>query len=181
MTRNWYNLIVQKDPTNYKSYQRANKSWFVVEMSAKFEVLPCHKELLEFLLSKNYYYDLEKTLRQNINVGYIRLRNNASDESSWVPLLPGYTVYTLLVGSFFKFSIKRKEDSLLFFWQDFGKDFTFTNCNAEGQDKLGFHLMIKQYNLKNISLATILGLNEPTIIEILQKTVHKVFPIHFFY
>ena len=39
--------------------------------------------------------------------------------------------------------------------------------------------MIKYYNLKNISLALILGLNESTIIEILQRTVHKVFPIRF--
>ena len=41
--------------------------------------------------------------------------------------------------------------------------------------------MIKHYNLKNISLTTILGLNEPTIIEILQKTVNKVFPNRFSY
>ena len=66
-----------------------------------------------------------------------------------------------------------------FFWQEFGKDFTFTSCNVEGQEKLGFHLMMKHYNLKNISLTSVLGLNEPTIIEILQKIVHEVFPIRF--
>src|SRR6266498_4920486 len=150
-------------------------------MSSEFEVLPLHKQLSEFLLSKNYYYNLEETLQQNKNVGYIHLQNNALDESSWVPLLPGYIVYTSLVGKFFKLSIKRKEDSLQFFWQDFGKDFTFTSCNAQGQEKLGFYLMMKQYNVKNFSLATMLGLNEPNIIEILQKAVHKVFPNRFSY
>ncbi|CAB4446393.1 unnamed protein product [Rhizophagus irregularis] len=105
MTRNWYNLIVQRDPSNYKSYQRANKSWFVIEIPSKFEVLPLHKELSEFILPKNYYHNLEKTLQQNKNVGYIHLQNNALDESSWVPLLPGYTVYTSLVGKFFKLSM----------------------------------------------------------------------------
>ncbi|CAB4483946.1 unnamed protein product [Rhizophagus irregularis] len=100
---------------------------------------------------------------------------------SWVPLLPGYTVYTSLAGNFFKFSIKKVEDSLQYFWQNFGKDSTFINCNAQGQEKLGFHLMIKHYNLKNISLPSVLGLTEPTIIEILQKTIHKVFPDRFSY
>ena len=82
-------------------------------------------------------------------------------------------------GKFFKFSIKREGNSLQFVWQEFEKDFTFTSYNAEGQEKLGFHLMIKHYNLKNTSLASILGFNEPTIIEILQRTVHKVFSICF--
>lgn len=130
MTRNWYNFIVQKNPSIYKSYQRMNKSWFVIEMSSEFEVLPLHKELSEFFLPKHYYYNLEKTLQLNANVGYIHLQNNAHDESSWVPLLPDYTVYTSLAGNFFKLSIKRVEDSLQYFWQNFGKDSTFINCNA---------------------------------------------------
>ena len=41
--------------------------------------------------------------------------------------------------------------------------------------------MIKHYNLKNISLTIILGLSKPTIIEILQKTVYKVFSNRFFH
>ncbi|EXX53255.1 Sgs1p [Rhizophagus irregularis DAOM 197198w] len=123
-------------------------------MSSEFEVLPLHKELSEFFLPKHYYYNLEKTLQLNANVGYIHLQNNAHDESSWVPLLPDYTVYTSLAGNFFKLSIKRVEDSLQYFWQNFGKDSTFINF---------------------------LGLTEPTIIEILQKTIHKVFPDRFSY
>jgi len=179
MSRSWYQLLVQKNPSNYKNYQRINKSWFVVDFSSEFEVLSLHRELFEFSIKKNFHYDLEKTQIQNANVGYIHLQNNAFDESSWVSLLPGYTVYTSLGGKFFKFSIKREGNSLQFVWQEFEKDFTFTSCNAEGQEKLGFHLMIKLYNLKNTSLASILGFNEPTIIEILQRTVHKVFPIRF--
>ncbi|CAB4410951.1 unnamed protein product [Rhizophagus irregularis] len=158
-----------------------NKSWFVIEMSSEFKVLPLHKELSEFFLPKHYYYNLEKTLQLNANVGYIHLQNNAHNESSWVLLLPGYTVYTSLARNFFKFSIKRVEDSLQYFWQNFGKDSTFINCNVQGQEKLGFHLMIKHYNLKNISLPSVLGLTELTIIEILQKTIHKVFSDRFSY
>ena len=116
MTHNWYNLFIQKDSSNYKSYQQANKSWFVIERSFKFEILPLHKELSEFSLPKNYYYNLEKTLLQNANVGYLHLQNNALDESSWVLLLSGYIIYTSLVGNFFKLSIKREENSLQFFW-----------------------------------------------------------------
>jgi hypothetical protein len=144
-------------------------------------LLPLHKDLLEFLLPKNYHYNIEKTLQQNANVVYVHLQNNVLDEISWVPLLPGYTVYTSLGGNFFKLSIKKEENSLQFFWENFGKDFTFTNCNVQGQEKLGFHLMLKQYNIKNISLALVLGLNEPSIIEILQKAVHKVFSDRFSY
>ena len=116
MIRSWHNLIVQKDSSTRKSYQRTNKSWFVVEMSPNLEVLPLHKDLLEFSISSNCYNNLEKVLQQNVNVGYIHLQKNALDESSWVPLLPGYVIYTSLGGSFFKLSIKRKEDSLQFFW-----------------------------------------------------------------
>ena len=58
MTRNWYNFIVQKNPSTCKSYQRANKSWFVIDMSSECEVLPLHKELSEFFLPKHYYYNL---------------------------------------------------------------------------------------------------------------------------
>ncbi len=82
MTRNWYNLIIQKDLSNYKSYQQVNKSWFVVELSFKFEVLSLHKELSEFLLPRNYHYNLEKTILQNTNVRYLHLQKNALDESS---------------------------------------------------------------------------------------------------
>ena len=39
--------------------------------------------------------------------------------------------------------------------------------------------MIKQYNVKNLSLTSVLGLNEPNIIETLQKEVYKVFLISF--
>jgi hypothetical protein len=38
---------------------------------------------------------------------------------------------------------------------------------------------MKQYNLKNTSLTNVLGLNEPSIIEILQKSVHNIFPDRF--
>ncbi|CAI2176515.1 18738_t:CDS:2 [Funneliformis geosporum] len=74
----------------------------------------------------------------------IHLQNNAFDKSSWVPLL-----------------------------SEFGKDFTFTICNAEGQEKLGFHLMIKHYNLKNTSIASILRLNEPTIMKFYKEHLKR--------
>src|SRR5436305_5284514 len=94
MSRSWYQLLAQKNP-NYKKYQRINKSWFVVDFSFEFKVLPLHKDLFEFLIKKNFHYDLEKTQIQNANVGYVHLQNNALDESSWVPLLLllGYSVW----------------------------------------------------------------------------------------
>jgi hypothetical protein len=76
MTCNWHNFIVQKNPSNYKSYQKMNKSWFIINMSSEFEVLPLHKELSKFFLPKHYshyYYNLEKTLQLNTNVGYVYL------------------------------------------------------------------------------------------------------------
>ncbi len=88
----------------------------------------------------------------------------------------------LWVVFFLNYLLKKKgEDSLQFFWQEFGKDFTFIDCNIQGQEKLGFHLMMKNYNIKNISLALALGLNEPIIIEILQKAVYNIFLNHFSY
>jgi len=61
MPHNWYKLLVQQNLSNYRSYQRINKNWFVVDFSFKFEVLPLHKELSEFSILKNIYNDLEKT------------------------------------------------------------------------------------------------------------------------
>ncbi|CAI2173861.1 10424_t:CDS:2 [Funneliformis geosporum] len=78
----------------------------------------------------------------------IHLQNNAFDKSS-------------------------EKNSLQFVWQEFGKDFTFTICNAEGQEKLGFHLMIKHYNLKNTSIASILRLNEPTIMKFYKEHLKR--------
>ncbi|CAG8660723.1 18191_t:CDS:10 [Rhizophagus irregularis] len=179
MTRNWYDLIVQKNPSKCQSYQRINRSRFVVDFSFNFEVLPLHKELSEFSIPKNFYNELEKTQQKNMSVGYMHLHNNILDESSWVPLLPGYVIYTSLGGLYFKLSIERNEDSLQFFWQEFGKDFTFTSCKAQGRETLGFYLMIKQYNIKNISVVSALGFNEPTIVTMLQNTVHKIFSHRF--
>lgn len=85
----------------------------------------------------------------------MRLQNNIHDESSWVPLLPGYVIYTSLGGFFFKLSIEKNGESLQFFWQEFGEDSTFTNCNAQGREALGFYLMIKHYNIKSISLTSV--------------------------
>ena len=120
MSRSWYQLLAQKNP-NYKKYQRINKSWFVVDFSFEFKVLPLHKDLFEFSIKKNFHYDLEKTQIQNANVGYVHLQNNTLDESSWVPLLPGYTVYTSLGGNFFRLSIKEKRILCNFFGKNSGR------------------------------------------------------------
>ncbi|CAG8685261.1 13093_t:CDS:2, partial [Funneliformis caledonium] len=43
--------------------------------------LPLHKELSEFIIPKNFYNELEKTLQKNINVGYMHLQTNTLDET----------------------------------------------------------------------------------------------------
>lgn len=78
--------------------------------------------------------------------------------------MPGYVIYTSLGGLFFRLSIEKNGNSLQFFWQEFGKNYTFTNCKAQGWEILGFYLIIKQYNIKNISLASVLGFNELAIV-----------------
>ncbi|CAG8679861.1 3711_t:CDS:2, partial [Funneliformis caledonium] len=55
-----------------------------------------HKELSEFIIPRNFYNELEKTLQKNINVGYMHLQTNTLDESSWVPLLPGFNEPTII-------------------------------------------------------------------------------------
>ncbi|CAG8733309.1 16548_t:CDS:2, partial [Funneliformis mosseae] len=95
-----------------------------------------HKELSEFIIPKNFYNELEKTLQKNINISYMHLQTNTLDKNSWILLLPDYVVYTFFGGYFFKLSIIREGECLQFFWQEFGKDFTFTNCNTQGQETL---------------------------------------------
>ncbi|GES91106.1 hypothetical protein GLOIN_2v1801635 [Rhizophagus clarus] len=124
------------------------KCWFVVDFS-NFEVLPLHKELSEFIIQKNFYNELEKTQQKNISVGYIHLQNNILDESSWVLLLSGYVIYTSLGGLYFKLSIERNGDYLQFFWQEFGKDFTFANCKAQ-EETLVHSLKQKSIELEQL-------------------------------
>src|SRR5439155_9372107 len=52
-SHSWFQLLVQKNPSNYKNYQRINKSWFVANFSSKFEVLSLHNTCRMKKISKN--------------------------------------------------------------------------------------------------------------------------------
>lgn len=59
-------------------------------------------------------------IQQNSKAGYYYIKMNK--EKIWVPILPGYTIFTKIKNSIFQLSISVSgEQKILFSWIDFGE------------------------------------------------------------
>ncbi len=69
----------------------------------------------------------------NTNDVYLLLKlagiDNDFNNKVFVPLIPGYRVYTKLGETYFRLDLEwcDKENTILYRWNDFANDFTFTN------------------------------------------------------
>jgi hypothetical protein len=105
---------------NYErcKYSRPGRTIFIREHTRHLQVLPQHS----ILPNKN-----------NKNSVYLSLKVNGIDSDHdnkvFVPLIPGYRVYTKLGETYFRFDIEwcNSKNTILYRWNDFGNDFTFTN------------------------------------------------------
>ncbi|RIA84549.1 hypothetical protein C1645_412472 [Glomus cerebriforme] len=171
----WYTILVAQDPNNRHATQRSNGCWTVIDYSAGLHVLDLHNEAKVFNFNtKNISIE-----EQNQNAGYIFSRDQ-EEERSLIPLLPGYVAFTTAGKKRFKLSILERNNQLLFLWEEFGSDISYTDKKAQGVERLAFHCMLKEYDLEsNNTIRSLLGLYDPQIINKLQKLVHDKFPLRY--
>ncbi|GBC42943.2 uncharacterized protein OCT59_007997 [Rhizophagus irregularis] len=171
----WYTTLVAQDPHNRHAVQWSNGSWTVIDYSAGLHVLDLHNEAKAFDFTTKNISNEER----NHNAGYIYFRIQ-EEERSLIPLLPGYVAFTTAGKNRFKLSILESNNQLLFFWEEFGLDVSYSNRKAHGVERLAFHCMLKKYNLEsNTTIRSILGLYDPQVINKLQRLVYEKFPLRY--
>ncbi|CAB4387012.1 unnamed protein product [Rhizophagus irregularis] len=108
------------------------------------------------------------------------IQRSNEEERSLIPLLPGYVAFTTAGKNRFKLSILENNNQLLFLWEEFGSDVSYSNRKAHGVERLAFRLMLKKYGLElNNTVRLILGLYDPQIINKLQRLVYEKFPLRY--
>ncbi|CAG8655241.1 14530_t:CDS:2, partial [Gigaspora rosea] len=102
---------------------RENKSWLVREILYSLQVLDLH-QILELINIKNI---------SNPNASYYKYQPVKNTNPIWIPLLPGYTIYTKFNNKFFKLSIwKTTQETLIFLWWMYNTDEKFENFYDSG-------------------------------------------------
>ncbi|CAG8723317.1 18219_t:CDS:2, partial [Gigaspora rosea] len=146
----WYYKLVSEE---YETYiqrtiiQRDNKSIIVREISHKLEVLDIHKVLTPVITRVN-----KNNPNANKLAGYYAYQPSKKDETIWIPLLPGYTIYTII-------------------------NETFKSLKDSGQDYICFKTCFSKYNLTgNHSPLWYLGLSDRDNIRFLQETITRKYP-----
>jgi hypothetical protein len=155
----WYDSLLKEFPTTMRLYKRPhNQSPFVRDTSAKLEVLEIHGKLATYKNGGAYYQS-----------------NKMSD---WVPVLPGYTIFTKIKNSYVKMCAgKDEEQTLCYNWVDYGCDSQFKMVHNRGRDydmftSLKGHLKIE----REFSMPTMFGFTNVEIISVLQELVTSQFP-----
>ncbi|CAG8730941.1 19506_t:CDS:2, partial [Dentiscutata erythropus] len=152
--------------------QRDNKSVLVREISHELEVLNFHKLLTPVVIQIN-----KNNSNANELAEYYAYQPK-KDETIWVPLLPGYTIYTKISNNFFKLSIiKDANNQLSFQWYFYANDESFKLLKNSGQDNICFKTCFNKYNWPNNHLLLwYLGLTNKTNIQFLQERITQKYP-----
>ena len=97
----------------YKPLKRSGGTWLLRDDSSNLEVLENHANLQINEPANKSYYQLFLVEGCIIDI----------DDHTYVPIIPGYSVITVIGKSYFRFSIKKNEFNELFFtWYDYGED-----------------------------------------------------------
>lgn len=159
----WYETLLSSN-TSYTLYTHADNSHLIMDTSSSWQVLDKHSQFLD--ITKNpedgYYY-------------YIKV----SQEKIWVPILPGFTIFTNIKNSLFKLSISISDNQkILFSWLNFGEiknDLNILpNIIASNSESDRFQSLITYvYSGRRVSLPYLLGLNIPGIVQQLVSSVYQ--------
>jgi hypothetical protein len=154
----WYQKLSSND--RYQGFSRTNRSHFVLDTSQLWQVIDIHEQFQDITVnSQAGYY-------------YIKVDN----ERIWVPLLPGYTIYTAFGDNIFKLFIEHS-NQLLFSWVNFGTDVNCTTPIASDSQPDHFQSFIKYINPSGkLSIPSTIGINISSIVKMLKDAVHKKYP-----
>ncbi|RHZ84327.1 hypothetical protein Glove_83g53 [Diversispora epigaea] len=102
------------------------------------------------------------------------------NKKTWVPLLPGYTIYTTFGNNIFKLFIKfnNQEQELLFSWVDFGVDENnLSTPIASDSQSDRFQSFVQYFKPQGkISIPNTIGINITSISKMLKTCVYKKYP-----
>ncbi|CAB4446777.1 unnamed protein product, partial [Rhizophagus irregularis] len=101
MTLHWSERLLTHNPNKYYLFKRKNRSILVRDNTRKYEVLPLHAEV-----------GIGESLATS---GYLDIKVNGCEpeyeDRTWVPILPGYTIFTKVHKSFVQLSIEKNIDN----------------------------------------------------------------------
>ncbi|CAJ0854084.1 46_t:CDS:2 [Entrophospora sp. SA101] len=114
----WYKQLQENHP-NLTLLRRIGHTYLLRDDNVSLEVFPQHSNLSIF----------DKENKENQGFYLLAKVEGFQAENctkTWVPLLSGYTIYTLHANHFYKFQIQKTEDcKLAFLWVDYGCDSSF--------------------------------------------------------
>ncbi|CAG8623875.1 545_t:CDS:2 [Gigaspora rosea] len=143
----WYQEFIAADIAHRSTILRDNGTALVLDTSFSLQVLELHQKLVAFPARK------------------------------WIPLLPGYTIYTKLNNHYFQLKINTNTHFLVFWWAYYKNDKTFTHIINSGQDCSLFKSLYTNYpELKNHSFPWLLGFFDSNNVAVLQSTVNEIYP-----
>src|SRR5205809_613451 len=161
----WTETLLSSN-TNCQLYLRENGSYLVVNTTPTLQVLDKHSQL--------------QCILQNSRAGYYHIKVNK--ERTWVPILPGYTVFTKINNNIFQLSINvSEEQNFLFSWTDFGENENdVSNAIASNSQPDRFQSLITYIGSDGRrSISNLLGLNISSIVQALVAVVYQKYPYLF--
>lgn len=156
----WYQNLFSDG--KFRVFSRQNRSHFVLDTSQLWQVVDIHKQFQDITVDSQ--------------AGYYHVK--VDNERTWVPLLPGYTIYTIFGDNIFKLFIEYSNQQLLFSWVDFGTDennLTIPIASDSQPDR--FLSFIKYINPRGkLSIPSTIGINISSIVRMLKDAVYKIYP-----
>ncbi|RIB06466.1 hypothetical protein C2G38_512961 [Gigaspora rosea] len=170
----WIQRLLELNSDRIK-YKRQTKNLFVSEQSQYLQLLPQHATL-----PNNY----DKTNKQSSLYQLLTVNGIEPDvnEKVYVPLIPGYTIYTYY-GVYLKISLEWNEVQQMIFykWIDYGDDWKFiteqkSQSLPDNLNSLRNHLQSAPIKYKGaLSMTCVLGFNCKENVEWLRGYVNNTY------
>ncbi len=146
--------------TNYQLYSRANRSYVILDTIPFLRVLDKHSQFQDIL--------------QNPDAGYYYIKVN--EERTWVPILPGFTIFINIKNSIFQLSIGiSDEQKIMFSWTNFGEnENNLTNVIASDSQPDQFQSLITYVNFsEKISISILTCIQTSNLSSMFNKQLKK--------
>ncbi|CAB4422880.1 unnamed protein product [Rhizophagus irregularis] len=118
MVRESWTEYLLNDNNQHQRYSRPGRTIFIRENDRNWQYLPQHA-LLPDKKNKNNVYLMTKVAEMDGDL----------EQKVFIPLIPGYCIYTKLGETFFKFNLEwsTEQNKILYRWTDYASDSSFTN------------------------------------------------------